>query len=145
MIAHRSSPDELYEEGKRLRDKCPRQSHAVWRTPTNRPDPVLLLEQSSKGRIPQLIPVRYGRMMQTPFTFYRGAALNMAADLAATPTTGLRVQACGDCHFAGQPRNHRIGVVLRFPRQMADVDHVGRLEGQDQVGTTARKPIQPMR
>ena len=98
-FASRQSLDELYEEGKRLRDKCPRQSHGVWQTPTNRPDPVLLLEQSSKGRIPQLIPVRYGRMMQTPFTFYRGAALNMAADLAATPTTGLRVQACGDCHL----------------------------------------------
>ena len=90
---------ELYEEGKRLRDKCPRQSHAAWQPPGNRPDPVSLLVQSSKGRIPQLIPVRYGRMMQTPFTFYRGAALNMAADLAATPITGLRVQACGDCHL----------------------------------------------
>ncbi len=93
------SLDELYEEGKRLRDKCPRQSHGAWQAPGNRPDPVSLLVQSSKGRIPQLIPVRYGRMMQTPFTFYRGAALNMAADLAATPITGLRVQACGDCHL----------------------------------------------
>jgi uncharacterized protein (DUF2252 family) len=55
--------------------------------------------ESSKGRIPQLIPIRYGRMMQTPFTFYRGAALNMAADLAVTPNTGLRVQACGDAHL----------------------------------------------
>jgi hypothetical protein len=93
------SLDELYEEGKRLRDKCSRQSHAVLRPSANRPDPVSLLVQSSKGRIPQLIPVRYGRMMQSPFTFYRGAALNMAADLAATPATGLRVQACGDCHL----------------------------------------------
>jgi uncharacterized protein (DUF2252 family) len=57
------------------------------------------LEESSKGRIPELIPVRYGRMMQSPFTFYRGAALNMAADLAHTPVTGLRVQACGDAHL----------------------------------------------
>ena len=95
---HRSL-DELYEKGKRLRDKCPRQSHAAWQAPPNRPDPLSLLVQSSKGRIPQLIPVRYGRMMQTPFTFYRGAALNMAADLATTPTTRLRVQACGDCHL----------------------------------------------
>jgi uncharacterized protein (DUF2252 family) len=55
--------------------------------------------ESSKGRIPQLIPIRYGRMMRTPFTFYRGAALNMAADLAGTPSTGLRVQACGDAHL----------------------------------------------
>src|SRR5262249_53772647 len=56
-------------------------------------------EESSKGRIPQLVPIRYGRMMQTPFTFYRGAALNMTADLAVTPTTGMRVQACGDAHL----------------------------------------------
>jgi uncharacterized protein (DUF2252 family) len=59
----------------------------------------LLLEESNKGRIPELISVRYGRMLQTPFAFYRGAALNMAADLASTPVTGLRVQACGDCHL----------------------------------------------
>ncbi len=58
-----------------------------------------LLEQSNQGRIPSLIPIRYGRMVRTPFTFYRGAALNMAADLAGTPATGMRVQACGDCHL----------------------------------------------
>lgn len=58
------------------------------------------MEESNKGRIPQLIPVRHGRMLQSPFTFYRGAALNMAADLAGTPATGIRVQACGDCHLA---------------------------------------------
>ena len=98
-LTPRRSLDELYKEGKRLRDKCPRQSHAAWQPKANRPDPLSLLVQSSKGRIPQLIPIRYGRMMQTPFTFYRGAALNMAADLAATPITGLRVQACGDCHL----------------------------------------------
>src|SRR5262249_22484539 len=77
----------------------PRSSHARWRTPDNRPEALWCLEESSKGRIAQLVPVRYGRMMQTPFTFYRGAALNMAADLATTPATGLRVQACGDCHL----------------------------------------------
>lgn len=90
---------ELYEMGKSLRDKCPRHDHAVWHAPAGRPDPLALLEESSKGRIPQLIPIRYGRMMRTPFTFYRGAALNMAADLATTPTTGLRAQACGDAHL----------------------------------------------
>jgi uncharacterized protein (DUF2252 family) len=58
-----------------------------------------LLQESNEGRLPELIPIRYGRMVRTPFTFYRGAALNMAADLAVTPTTGLRVQACGDCHL----------------------------------------------
>ena len=90
---------ELYAMGKSLRDKCPRTSHAVWKAADNRPDPLQLLEESNKGRIPQLIPIRYGRMVQTPFTFYRGAALNMAADLAVTPATGLRVQACGDAHL----------------------------------------------
>ncbi len=97
--APRPSLAELRARGKSLRVKCPRSSHAVWITPDNRPDPLQLLEQSNKGRIPELIPIRFGRMLRTPFTFYRGAALNMAADLAATPATGLRVQACGDCHL----------------------------------------------
>jgi uncharacterized protein (DUF2252 family) len=90
---------ELSTMGKALRDKCPRAAHAVWQPPSDRPDPLELLVESSEGRIPQLIPIRYGRMMQTPFTFYRGAALNMAADLAVTAHTGLRVQACGDAHL----------------------------------------------
>jgi uncharacterized protein (DUF2252 family) len=90
---------ELYAMGKSVREKCPRRSHAVWKAAGNRPDPLQLLEQDNQGRIPELIPIRYGRMLRTPFTFYRGAALNMAADLAATPVTGMRVQACGDCHL----------------------------------------------
>ena len=91
--------DELYAIGKSLRDKCPRHDHAVWEAPENRADPVVLMEEANKGRIPDLVPIRHGRMLQSPFTFYRGAALNMAADLAYTPTSGLRVQACGDCHL----------------------------------------------
>ncbi len=91
--------DEIYAEGKRLREKCPRQSHGVWRPAHDRRDPVFLVEESDRGRIRQLIPLRHGRMLQSPFTFYRGAALNMAADLAHTPASGLRVQACGDCHL----------------------------------------------
>ena len=87
------------EVGRSLRATCPRGSHAAWRPSDDRPDPVSLLKESSTGRIPELIPVRYGRMLQSPFAFYRGAALNMAADLAGTPTNGLRVQACGDCHL----------------------------------------------
>jgi len=85
--------------GKHLRTKCPRSSHAAWAPPHDRPDPLRLLKESDKGRLPELIPIRYGRMVRTPFTFYRGAALNMAADLAVTPISGLRVQACGDCHL----------------------------------------------
>ena len=90
---------ELYAMGKSLREKCPRRSHADWKAPDNRMDPLRLLEQDNKGRIPELIPIRYGRMMRTAFTFYRGAARNMAADLACTPVSGLRVQACGDAHL----------------------------------------------
>src|SRR5689334_1763339 len=93
-LAALPSPEQLYEEGKRLRDKCPRQSHAVWKAPANRPDPVSMVEKGSSGRIPHLIPIRHGRMMQSPFTFYRGAALHMAHDLAGSPASGLQVQAC---------------------------------------------------
>jgi uncharacterized protein (DUF2252 family) len=99
------SPKELLSRkerkaaGQALRDKCPRRSHATWRAARNLRDPVELLIQSSKDRIPNLIPIRYGRMMQSPFAFYRGAAAIMAADLALTPTSGIRVQACGDCHL----------------------------------------------
>jgi uncharacterized protein (DUF2252 family) len=95
----RPSLADLYANGKSLREKCPRPSHARWKAPRDRPDPLQLLEQSNEGRIPGLIPIRYGRMVRAPFTFYRGAALNMAADLAGTPVSGLRVQACGDCHL----------------------------------------------
>ena len=86
-------------EGKALRIKCPRRSHATWEAPKNRWDPVELLIQSNKDRIPNLIPIRYGRMMRSPFAFYRGAAAIMAADLAVLSTSGIQVQACGDCHL----------------------------------------------
>lgn len=91
--------DELRKMGKARRDGCPRESHAIWQPPLHRADPVKLLAESSEGRIPHLIPIRYGRMLQSPFTFFRGAAMSMAADLSTTPTSGLRVQACGDCHL----------------------------------------------
>ena len=78
----------------------PRESHATWKPPADRPDPVALLEKQGKFRVPDLVPVRYGRMMETPFTYYRGAALPMASDLAHTPATGLIVQACGDAHLS---------------------------------------------
>lgn len=103
---------ERYEMGKQLREKCPRASHAVWKVAANREDPLQLLKQDNRGRIRELIPIRYGRMVKSPFTFYRGAALNMAADLANTPSSGLRVQACGDAHllnfgaYASPERRH---------------------------------------
>jgi uncharacterized protein (DUF2252 family) len=93
------SPEALRQLGKSRRAKCPRRSHAGWKPSARRPDPVRLLEKSNRGRLPQLVPIRYGRMMQSPFTWYRGAALNMAADLATTPISGTRVQTCGDCHL----------------------------------------------
>src|SRR5215510_6531715 len=93
------SPAERLAAGRALRDKVPRRSHASWQAPADRPDPIRLLQDSDKGRLPELLPIRYGRMRQSPFTFLRGAAAVMAADLASTPATGLRVQACGDCHI----------------------------------------------
>jgi uncharacterized protein (DUF2252 family) len=90
---------ERIADGKALRNSVPRTSHAGWEPPRDRTDPIEILIESSKGRLQNLIPIRYGRMLQTPFTFYRGAAAIMAADLATTPATGLRVQACGDCHL----------------------------------------------
>lgn len=93
------SRDELIAHGKALRGSCPRAGHAAWSAPADRRDPLALIEESNQGRVPELLPIRYGRMLQSPFTFFRGAAAIMAADLARTPTTGARVQACGDCHL----------------------------------------------
>ena len=86
-------------KGKKLRDKCAKDAHASWKPHPKRRDSIDLLIESSKGRMPQLVPIRYARMMQSPFAFYRGAAAIMAADLAHTPVSGIRVQACGDCHL----------------------------------------------
>jgi len=85
--------------GKALREKALRQAQAEWKPPADRPDPVETLIESSRGRVEELLPIRYGRMMATPFTFYRGAAAIMAYDLAHTPSTGLNLVACGDCHL----------------------------------------------
>lgn len=93
------SREESRKAGKALRDKVPRKSHGDWKASRRRRDPVDILLKSCAGRIPQLIPIRFGRMMQTPFAFYRGAAAIMAADLSETPASGIRVQACGDCHL----------------------------------------------
>jgi uncharacterized protein (DUF2252 family) len=93
------SRDERIAAGKVLRDSVPRESHAVWEPPANRRNPIDILQESNQDRLAQLIPIRYGRMLPSPFTFLRGTAGLMASDLATTPTTGLRVQACGDCHL----------------------------------------------
>jgi uncharacterized protein (DUF2252 family) len=96
--SHRSQA-ELTAMGKALQDKCPLESHSEWKPSKDRPDPVRLIEESDEGRIPELVPLRHGRMLLSPFTFYRGAALNMAADLASMRTTDIRVQCCGDAHL----------------------------------------------
>jgi uncharacterized protein (DUF2252 family) len=87
------------DEGRTLRRQAPRSSHAQWNPPKDRPDPIEILVETSVDRVPHLLPIRYGRMLQSPFSFYRGAAAIMAADLSHTPVTSLRVQACGDCHL----------------------------------------------
>ena len=87
-------------QGKAARARHPRGAHAELPPAAERPDPIALLESQAATRVPELVPIRYGRMLVSPFTFYRGAALVMAADLASTPDSGLRVQLCGDAHLA---------------------------------------------
>ncbi len=91
---------ERVARGKAARSEVPRSSHAVFEPSSTRPDPVELLERQAKTRVPELVPIRYGRMLVSPFTFYRGAAMLMANDLATTPRSGLTVQCCGDAHLS---------------------------------------------
>ena len=94
------TPAERAARGKEARAAVPRDSHAVFDPPPDRPDPVAQLEEQAATRVPELVPVRRGRMMVSPFTYYRGAALPMASDLSHTPVSGLAVQACGDAHLS---------------------------------------------
>jgi uncharacterized protein (DUF2252 family) len=98
-ITHLSA-DERKAEGEGARGRTPPSSHQGWRAAGDRPDPVALLEEQNLTRESDLVPVRHGRMMVSPFTFYRGAAKIMAADLKDTPTAGLGVQLCGDAHLS---------------------------------------------
>ena len=98
LVKHRLIDHRLVS-GKSLRQQAPRSSHAEWSPPSDRRDPIKILAESSARRVQHLVPIRYGRMLQSPFAFYRGAAAIMAADLSRTPVTGLRVQVCGDCHL----------------------------------------------
>ena len=86
--------------GKAARREVPRSSHAAYEPAAGRPDPIELLERQASTRVPELVPIRYGRMLVSPFTFYRGAAMIMAHDLAATSRSGLVVQCCGDAHLS---------------------------------------------
>lgn len=95
-----SSKLERRKQGKKLREKCPRTSQAEWKPRSKSKDIVKLLEESDADRIGGLIPVKYQRMAVSPFTFFRGAAILQARDLANAPVSGIMVQACGDCHLA---------------------------------------------
>ena len=97
--AGRPSPEERIARGKAARAKVPLEAHADFRPAPSR-DPVALLMRQAETRVPELVPIRHGRMLVSPFTFYRGAAIVMADDLATTPTPGLRTQLCGDAHLS---------------------------------------------
>src|SRR5262245_64034735 len=94
------SLEERRARGKEARTRAPLSSHGPWTPAGDRPDPVALLEQQDADREPDLVPVRHGRMLASPFTFYRGGAKIMATDLDGTPTAGLNVQLCGDAHLS---------------------------------------------
>jgi uncharacterized protein (DUF2252 family) len=94
------TPSERGARGKESRKRAPRRGHASWSAARDRPDPIGLLEEQGAQRGPELVPIRYGRMLASPFAFYRGGALIMASDLSSTPTSGLISQTCGDAHLA---------------------------------------------
>jgi uncharacterized protein (DUF2252 family) len=116
FTAKQLSVEERMAEGKALRAKVPHERHADYQQPLQRKDPVSILEVQAKTRLSDLVPVRYARMLASPFAFLRGSAVVMAADLARTPVTGLTVQACGDMHvanfgvFASAERNLVFGI-----------------------------------
>ena len=94
------SESERTAKGKAARAEVPRSAHAAWEPQQDRTSPLELLEQQAQTRVPELVPIRYGRMLVSPFTFYRGAAFLMASDLAGAPRTSLTVQLCGDAHLS---------------------------------------------
>src|SRR5256884_7664932 len=94
------SIDERRAHGEEAHTRTPPSAHSGWKPAADRPDSVALLEEQDADRMPGLVPVRHGRMMVSPFTFYRGAAAIMAADLAPTPVAGLEAQLCGDAHLS---------------------------------------------
>ncbi|MGH8384702.1 MAG: DUF2252 domain-containing protein [Pseudomonas sp.] len=93
------SREERLADGKRLRDRFPREDHAKWKSPGRQRDVIAILKRSNRDRLKELVPIRYGRMLRSPFTFLRGSAALMAYDLSKGPNIGVNVQACGDCHL----------------------------------------------
>ena len=100
MVSSLPTAEERKAHGKAAREQAPRRAHGSWEPPPKRADPVGLLEHQAADRVPELVPLRYGRMAASPFAFLRGAAAIMAADLASTPRSGLVAQLCGDAHLA---------------------------------------------
>jgi hypothetical protein len=94
------SPDERAARGKAARGQASRSSHAAWQAPADRRSPIGILDEQARSRVPELVPIRYGRMIESPFAYFRGAAAPMAEDLSRTPASGLRVQLCGDAHLS---------------------------------------------
>ncbi len=92
--------EERLTKGKEKRKLSPRSAHGDWTPALDRPDPISLLQAQDAGRLQHLLPIKYGRMVASPFAFLRGSAVVMASDLAATPTTGLEVVLCGDAHLS---------------------------------------------
>jgi uncharacterized protein (DUF2252 family) len=120
---HSRSRAERMAIGKALRETVPRSSHEEYQPAPDRAEPIALLEASNRGRLTELVPLRYGRMLASPFAFLRGAATIMAADLSKTPRTGIQVQACGDCHLAnfggyGTPERNLVFDVTDFDETM---------------------------
>jgi uncharacterized protein (DUF2252 family) len=104
-------PDERVAQGKSARETAPRSSHAIHERRIDERGPIELLEEQARSRVEELVPIRYGRMLVSPFAYFRGAALPMASDLAATPNSGLKAQLCGDAHLSnfgifGSPERH---------------------------------------
>ncbi|MFC2055134.1 DUF2252 domain-containing protein [Chloroflexota bacterium] len=106
------SRSERRKMGKALRQQVPRSSHADWKPAPDRPDPISLLQEQDKTRLQHLVPIKYGRMLESPFAFLRGSAVVMASDLADTPVTGIRAVLCGDAHLSN------FGVFATPERQM---------------------------
>ena len=142
-------------KGKVLRERVPRSSHGEWKPSPDRAESMAILEASNQGRLPELVPLRYGRMLASPFAFLRGAASIMAFDLSKTPKTGIRVQTCGDCHLSnfggyGTPERNLVFDVNDFDetllapwewdvkRLAASIVVAGRsLKFSDKIGRTA--------
>src|ERR1700754_3711450 len=116
QLSRTQTAEERAARGKAARAEVPRSAHAAWEPAADRRDPVELLEEQAASRVPELVPLRYGRMLVSPFTFFRGAAYPMAADLADAPRSGLKAQLCGDAHlsnfgtFAGPDRRLVFGI-----------------------------------